>query len=82
MADSSNFVIQRTRFVSDEVSAVGDGLLYFSQNCHFGIFFGLACVFFLNLFRVVAVIIFLMFNLAESTCQALSELNMFMFLRQ
>ena len=39
MADSSNFGTQRTRLVSDEVGAVADGLIYFSQNCHFGIFF-------------------------------------------
>ena len=39
--------------------AVGDGLIYFSENCHSGIFFGLACAVFLHLFTVVAI----MFNL-------------------
>ena len=39
--------------------AVGDGLIYFSENCHSGIIFGLACAVFLHLFTVVAI----MFNL-------------------
>ena len=57
MADSSNFGTQTlclTRW-----GAVGDGLIYFSENCHSGIFFGLACAVFLHLFTVVAI----MFNL-------------------
>ena len=39
-------------------AAVGDGLIYFSKNVYFGIFFGLACAVFLHLFTVIAIIIF------------------------